>query len=190
MRVSASVAASVLLAALCACAVSVSPSYARSPAVLASYRWVDYAFADNATADAWVTDRGYENVVITGVQVWTPSVAVPGALPRTFVSTPRWKTGVPATLSQIDFTTPGRGGGYKLQPYPSWAMNAEGSPAALQSVLGFAIDSFNRMSERAATRGAHTRQRSTSTGTPSCLLFCFSFVCVDPALCFFCLGGS
>jgi len=55
-----------------------------------------------------------------------------------FVSVPRWKSNVPATLATI--TKDGL-----LQPYPSWEMNQIWGARAIQSVLGFEIDSKHRL---------------------------------------------
>lgn len=121
-------------------------SSSSSPLPLAEWRWIDFAQPSAAAFSAYQQNRLYENVLPAGVRVWTPSVAWANKVaPMTFISTPRWKTGVPATLSFINFTAPGRGGGFTIQPYPSFAMNAIGDSNALQSVLGFEIDPFNRL---------------------------------------------
>jgi hypothetical protein len=57
---------------------------------------------------------------------------------RVFVSTPRWKPGVPATLSLVQSNG-------ILQPFPSWEMNQVGNASTLQSVLGFEIDPYDRL---------------------------------------------
>jgi sugar lactone lactonase YvrE len=53
-----------------------------------------------------------------------------------YLSVPRWHLGIPATLNRVVRVD----GKPVLEPYPSWEMNEEGNPDALQSVLGFEID--------------------------------------------------
>jgi sugar lactone lactonase YvrE len=53
-----------------------------------------------------------------------------------YLSVPRWAPGIPATLNMIVM----KDGKPLLAPFPSWAMNKEGDPSALQSVLGYEID--------------------------------------------------
>lgn len=53
-----------------------------------------------------------------------------------YLSVPRWSPGIPATLNKIVM----KDGKPLLAPFPSWSLNKEGDPAALQSVLGYEID--------------------------------------------------
>lgn len=57
-----------------------------------------------------------------------------------YLSVPRWVLGIPATVNKIEMVD----GKAMLSAYPSWEMNKVGDPAALQSVLGWEIDEFNR----------------------------------------------
>lgn len=75
----------------------------------------------------------YRNVLITGTKVDSQG--------NYFVSLPRWKSHVPATLALIKTTDKGP----VLEPFPSWEMNKIGNVTALQSVLGFEIDSEDRL---------------------------------------------
>jgi hypothetical protein len=85
---------------------------------------------------------------VAGFKEWRPTARHlwRGAVPKVFVTTPRWKgTGGPSTLNVVDFEKMGRGGGPLLHPYPSLEMNKVGDPAQLQSVLGIEVDAFNRL---------------------------------------------
>jgi sugar lactone lactonase YvrE len=57
-----------------------------------------------------------------------------------YLSVPRWVLGIPATVNKIEMVD----GKAMLSAYPSWEMNKVGDPTALQSVLGWEIDEFNR----------------------------------------------
>ena len=57
-----------------------------------------------------------------------------------YLSVPRWVLGIPATVNKIEMVD----GKPILSAYPSWEMNKVGDPAALQSVLGWEIDEYNR----------------------------------------------
>lgn len=88
--------------------------------------------ADEQTA--YIEEGLFERAPITGVKV-----AADG---RIFVSTPRFlESRLPSTLNEV-VTVDGR---TLLRPFPSRELNKVGNPEALQSVLGFAIDSQNQM---------------------------------------------
>jgi sugar lactone lactonase YvrE len=57
-----------------------------------------------------------------------------------YLSVPRWVPGIPATVNKIVMVD----GKAKLSAFPSWEMNKVGDPSALQAVLGWEIDEFNR----------------------------------------------
>jgi len=115
---------------------------------MAEWRWLDIWQNDAAAYQAYADNKVYEKVVLAGVKEWRPSARDlwAGVSPRVFVSTPRSHHGEsPATLHYIDFEHQGRGGGPLLQPYPNLELNTVGQQDALQSVVGFEIDAFNRM---------------------------------------------
>lgn len=57
-----------------------------------------------------------------------------------YLSVPRWAPGIPATFNMVVM----KDGQPLLAPFPSWAMNKEGDPKALQSVLGYEINRNRR----------------------------------------------
>ncbi|KNC48229.1 major royal jelly protein [Thecamonas trahens ATCC 50062] len=58
-----------------------------------------------------------------------------------FVSVPRWKPHVPATLARLDTSVAPP----LLTPFPSWEGNSLDNPRGLRSVLGFEIDATNTL---------------------------------------------
>lgn len=58
-----------------------------------------------------------------------------------YVSVPRWDYGIPSTMNRIVI----RDGAPVLDAFPSWEWNEPGDVRALQSVLGYEIDEYNRM---------------------------------------------
>lgn len=131
-----------LAALLAAAAVRAADPYSGGRAEV--YGWERMAFAgwENDTAKGAYEAGGYRNVLVAGVKV-----AADG---RVFVTMPRWNPGVPATLALVeDEPLDGPSDLYSgrssrspaVRPWPSWEMNREGDPDALQSVLGLEIDS-------------------------------------------------
>jgi len=85
---------------------------------------VEYNFDD---APASVMDHYRpQNSAIAGVKSWGDEL---------FLTVPRWREGVPATLNRLDDSG-------QLVPYPSWAMNLEGDCSALNYVQSMEIDPF------------------------------------------------
>jgi hypothetical protein len=59
-----------------------------------------------------------------------------------YVTVPRWKSGIPATLNKLSAD---HSGVYSLAPYPSWDMQREGVSGDLQNCQSMFIDSLGRM---------------------------------------------
>ena len=70
---------------------------------------------------------------MTGVKVYGDDL---------FVTVPRWRHGVPATLSRV---IGAEGVIQLLEPWPSCAMNKIGDPDALQYVQSMEVDTQGRM---------------------------------------------
>jgi len=101
-----------------------------------AYSWtrLEWAFRNPAEAAAYAADEVFKKACLTGVKVDRQ-----GAV---YVSVPRWlDPRVPSTLNKVVE----RDGKAVLEPFPSWEANSLADPAALRSVLGFEIDSRNRM---------------------------------------------
>lgn len=77
-----------------------------------------------------------ENCIVTGI-----SVAQDGTI---YVSVPRWRSGVPATLNTIAHNGADASAN-ALVPYPSWDVQREGVEGDLQNTQSMTIDSGNVM---------------------------------------------
>ncbi|XP_014208506.1 protein yellow-like [Copidosoma floridanum] len=77
-----------------------------------------------------------ENALPVGVEIWRDKL---------FVTVPRWKNGIPATLNYIPLDAV-RGGSPKLTPYPSWAQNVAGAcGTGLTTVYRIHADACDRL---------------------------------------------
>ena len=96
--------------------------------IVAEWTRIPFVF-DDPQAEAAYEAEGYRSVLMQGAKIDSEGTI--------YVSTARWGgPQVPATLSRLVEAD----GQWKLEPYPSAAMNVPGDPAALQAVLGFEID--------------------------------------------------
>ncbi|CAG7824974.1 unnamed protein product [Allacma fusca] len=106
------------------------------------YGWnqVDFNFQDSSTTrEDMIQSKKFiqENNIITALKI---------SGSRMFLSTPRYKPGVPSTLNFVPYNgILGNGTGPALSPYPSWDMQAIGNCSTLQSVQAMEIDQYDRM---------------------------------------------
>lgn len=125
------------LALMSACGGAGGDAIAASPKLEVVAQWdrLQYDLGDAQAEKAYNDAQGYKKVLMQGVQV--------DAQGNLYVSTARWGgKDLPATLSKL---VKQADGSYKLQPFPSRAMNDVNNPAGLKAVLGFAIDRDNVM---------------------------------------------
>eukprot|EP01105_Mastigella_eilhardi_P025454 TRINITY_DN6926_c0_g1_i2.p1 TRINITY_DN6926_c0_g1~~TRINITY_DN6926_c0_g1_i2.p1 ORF type:complete len:401 (+),score=119.00 TRINITY_DN6926_c0_g1_i2:116-1318(+) len=123
-----------LVAALC----GVAAASSSPPRVLFEWSAVDFAdWPSEAAHAAWLGAGSYKDCMPAGVKVSHSGTV--------YVSMPRWRGDVPATLAVVVPNATGSALNPLLRAFPSWDMNAVGNPDALQSVLGFEIDAQERM---------------------------------------------
>ena len=93
---------------------------------------VDYNWTNEAHRQAAFQNGDYivENNIITGIKVYQDTV---------YVTVPRWRKGIPATLNYVIPHVSGYGHP-KLQPFPSWDSNRVSDCSALQYVQSMEID--------------------------------------------------
>jgi sugar lactone lactonase YvrE len=97
--------------------------------VVAEWTRLSYDLGDPAAEKAYQDQQVWKKVLMQGVKVDSKG--------NLYVSTARWGgKEVPATLSKLV----NKGKEWKLQPFPSKAMNDIANPRGLKAVLGFEID--------------------------------------------------
>ena len=97
--------------------------------VVAEWTRLSYDLGDPAAEKAYQDQQVWKKVLMQGVKVDSKG--------NLYVSTARWGgKEVPATLSKLVK----KGKEWKLQPFPSKAMNDIANPRGLKAVLGFEID--------------------------------------------------
>jgi len=121
------ISAFVVILACCVNLVSASPSLVAE--------WVTLNYTWDATHDyqTFINEEKFipNNCLMAGI-----NVDINGDI---YVTVPRWRNGVPATLNKVDLTT------NTLTPFPSWDMQREGVSGDLQNVQSMTIDSSRRM---------------------------------------------
>lgn len=99
------------------------------------YEWqtLDFAYRSQAERDNAIYSNAFiaNNILISDVKAFAN---------RLYVTVPRMRPGVPATLGWI--IAPNNDGRTdpEIQPFPSWEMNRVGDCMAMQFVQGIAID--------------------------------------------------
>ncbi|XP_012279572.1 protein yellow [Orussus abietinus] len=83
-----------------------------------SWRQIDFAYPDQNSRQMAIASGEFipENALPVGIEIWRNKV---------FVTVPRWRDGIPATLNYIS-TDANLNGSPKLTPYPNWARNRAG----------------------------------------------------------------
>jgi len=110
-----------------------------------AWKQLDFSFPDQWNQSAFIS----ENNIIAGVKIHQDKM---------FLTVPRWRHGVPATLNFVHIPAQNQSDNYtrdwaednlptspKLQAYPSWAMQTIGNCSAFQYVQSIEIDLFDRM---------------------------------------------
>ncbi|XP_060802883.1 protein yellow-like [Amyelois transitella] len=107
--------------------------FAKNKALGTLYRWkqIDFAYpSEDERQDAINFEEFIQlNVITLGVERWKD---------RIFISTPRWKKGVPATLSALPIH--GEEESPLLEPYPSWDWHNAENCTGFTSVFRMAVD--------------------------------------------------
>ncbi|XP_067005762.2 protein yellow [Anabrus simplex] len=99
------------------------------------WRSLDFAWPNDSSRARALGRMEYqpENNALAGIKVWRD---------RIYLTVPRWKPGVPATLVFIPASSRGSP---VLQPFPSWDMQTIGNCSALQFVQNIDIDTNGQM---------------------------------------------
>nr|XP_033324551.1 protein yellow isoform X1 [Megalopta genalis] len=94
--------------------------YGKAP-LLERFFWraLDFAYPDESSRQMAMMRGDFvpENALPVGIEVWRNKL---------FVTVPRWRNGIPATLNYISLDA-NRGGSPRLTPYPNWALNKAGA---------------------------------------------------------------
>jgi sugar lactone lactonase YvrE len=121
--------ARIALAVCCASLTAISFAAAPKLETVAEWTRLSYDLGDPAAEKAYEEQQIWKKVMMQGIKVDSKR--------NTYVSTARWGgKEIPATLSKLVK----KGGEWKLQPFPSKALNDIANPQGLKAVLGFEID--------------------------------------------------
>ncbi|XP_032684640.1 protein yellow-like isoform X3 [Odontomachus brunneus] len=108
------------------------------PAMELVYAWptIDFEFNNIEERDDAIFKGDYiaENNLPLGLEVWRDKV---------FITLPKWRSGIPATLSTVSRHTKTKNP--KLKPYPNWHWHQSGSCDGLISVFRVQVDECDRL---------------------------------------------
>ena len=132
------------------------------------YEWskLDFTWSDDTAKAKFLDSAQYipENTTISGVKLWND---------RIFLTLPRWRRGVPATLASIPHpdSTTSRDPSPKLEPFPSWEMQQVGNCTALQNVQNIEIHPNGQMWVIDSGRVNTLSERSDDRCPPKLVIF-------------------
>nr|XP_026495869.1 protein yellow-like [Vanessa tameamea] len=122
--------ATFLIVVLAICGTS---SHVQKKSIGTLYRWkqIDFDFPTPQHRELAIQNGQFNqiNVIPLGVERWKN---------RVFISTPRWKKGVPATLSALPVA--GQEESPLLRPFPSWDWHNAGNCTGFTSIFRMSID--------------------------------------------------
>ncbi|XP_033223828.1 protein yellow-like isoform X2 [Belonocnema kinseyi] len=108
------------------------------PAMELVYSWklIDFDFENDEARDQALFDGSYvpENNLPLGLEAWRD---------RVFVTLPKWKNGIPATLTTVPRHSPTKNP--KLKPYPNWEWNNAENCEGFTSVFRIQVDDCMRL---------------------------------------------
>ena len=111
-----------------------APAAFGEPQLVAAWTKIQWYFRSNAEAAQYEADKTYEAAALAGVHLDRKG--------NMYVTTPRWMSAkLPSTLSQVVTVN----GSPLLLPFPNWDAHDLTKANSLRNVLGFNIDSKNRM---------------------------------------------
>ena len=108
-----------------------------------SFASLNYTWNDEHNYEEYIASKQFiiENNLLAGINMDKNK--------NIYVSVPRWKSGVPATLNKLvlglDNNATDTNEKYLLEPFPSWEMQREGVQGDLQNVQSMTIDNNNIM---------------------------------------------
>ncbi|XP_025266133.1 protein yellow [Camponotus floridanus] len=102
------------------------------------WRTMDFAYPDQRSRQSAIASGEYvpENSLPVGIEIWKNKL---------FITVPRWRNGIPATLNYIPLDV-NQGVSPKLIPYPNWSQNRAGAcGSGLTTVYRIHADACDRL---------------------------------------------
>lgn len=127
-----------LLAVVCVSFLLTTVANGQRFKVLYEWNYINFTWFDEDHIQSAVTSGRYipENNIISGIKYYDDYF---------YITLPRMKEGVPATLARIPAKAYENDTEPLLEPFPSWGMNTEGDCNAFQNVQNVEIDTKGRM---------------------------------------------